>query len=67
VKNIFVDTNIIIGLLADRKPFNNFAIELVRRAEQKELSLFVSSHSIATTHYLLKKFFDEKELREILF
>ena len=67
MKKIFVDTNIIIDLIADRKPFSKFAIDLFHRAENKKINLFTSSHSIATTHYLLKKYIDEKDLRNILF
>ncbi|OFY98423.1 MAG: twitching motility protein PilT [Bacteroidetes bacterium RIFCSPLOWO2_12_FULL_31_6] len=67
MKKIFVDTNIIIDLIADRKPHSKFAIEIFKKSEDKELTLFTSSHSIATAHYLLKKYIGEKELREILF
>lgn len=67
MKKIFVDTNILIDLLADRRPFSKFAISLFEKAENKNISLFVSSHSIATTHYLLKKYVEEKELRVILY
>jgi predicted nucleic acid-binding protein len=63
---VFVDTNILVDLLSDRKPFSKFAIELFQRAENKEIELFTSSHSVATTHYLLKKYLEEKLLREIL-
>ena len=35
--------------------------------ESKKIELFASSHSIATAHYLLKKYIGEKELRQILF
>lgn len=66
MKKIFVDTNILIDLLADRKPFSKYATELFTLAEQKKTKLFASSHSIATTHYLLKRYVDEKSLREIL-
>lgn len=66
MKRIFVDTNIIIDLFADRKPFSKFAIDLFSRAEAKKLRLFTSSHSIATTHYLLKKYVEEKDLRDAL-
>lgn len=66
MKNIFVDTNIFIDLVADRRPFSKFAIELFDKAEKKKVRLFTSSHTIATTHYLLKRYVDEKELREIL-
>lgn len=67
MKKIFVDTNILVDLIADRKPFSKFAIDLFNKAEDKEIKLFTSSHSIATTHYLLKKYIDEKQLRDILY
>ena len=67
MKKIFIDTNIIIDLIADRKPFSKYAIALFKRAEEKKVHLFSSSHSIATTHYLLKKYMDEKALREVLY
>ncbi|WP_192348190.1 PIN domain-containing protein [Algoriphagus sp. Y33] len=62
----FLDTNIIVDLVADRKPFSKYAIEIFQKAEEGELEIFTSSHSIATTHYLLKKYLEEKELREVL-
>jgi len=67
MRNVFVDTNILIDLLADRPPFSKFAIEIFDLAERKQVRLFTSSHSFATTHYLLKKHIGEKELREILY
>lgn len=67
MKKIFVDTNIIVDLIADRAPFSKFAIDLFSKAEKREVLLFTSSHSIATTHYLLKKYIEERELRNILF
>lgn len=66
MKKIFVDTNILIDLIADRRPFSKFAIQLFSKAEEKKIKLYTSSHTIATTHYLLKKYLDEKDLREIL-
>ena len=64
---IFIDTNVIVDLIADRKPFSKFAIELFKKAENKQVYLYTSSHSLATTHYLLKKYLDEKSLREVLY
>ena len=66
MKKIFVDTNIIVDLIADRKPYSKFAIEIFEKVEHKKIKLYTSSHSIATTHYLLKKYIDEKKLRDIL-
>ena len=66
MKRVFVDTNILIDLLADRPPYSKFAVELFDRAEKDYVKLFTSSHSYATTHYLLKKFISETELRGAL-
>lgn len=67
MKNVFVDTNILIDLLADRRPFSKFAIEIFDLADKKKINLFTSSHSIATTHYVLKKYIKEQELRDVLY
>ncbi|MBK9109673.1 MAG: PIN domain-containing protein [Saprospiraceae bacterium] len=66
MKNIFVDTNIILDLLADRTPHSKFAIALFGIAESQKIKLYASSHSIATTNFLLKKHIDDKKLRSIL-
>jgi predicted nucleic acid-binding protein len=66
MKKIFVDTNILVDLLADRKPFSKYAIEIFNASENKKVKLFTSSHSIATTYYLLKKFIDDSSLRKTL-
>lgn len=67
MKKVFVDTNVLIDLIADRRPFSKFAIQIFSKAEERKIKLYTSSHSIATTHYLLKKYIDEKELRDILY
>jgi len=67
VKIIFLDTNILIDFLADRPPFSKFAIEIFDNAEKGNIKLYTSSHSFATTHYLLKKYIGELELRKLLF
>jgi len=66
MRKIFLDTNILVDLIADRKPFSKYAIEIFNTAETKKIKLFTSSHSLATTYYLLKKYVDDKTLREVL-
>jgi predicted nucleic acid-binding protein len=63
---VFVDTNILVDLLADRKPFSKHAVKIFNAAEAGRLKLFTSSHTIATTYYLLKKYQEDKLLREII-
>jgi predicted nucleic acid-binding protein len=66
MKRLFLDTNILIDLLADRKPYSKFSKELLTLAEQKEVRLFTSSHAMATTYYVLNKYGDDKALREAM-
>jgi predicted nucleic acid-binding protein len=66
LKIVFVDTNILIDLLADRPPFSKFAVAIFDSAERNKVKLYTSSHSIATTHYLLKKYLGEADLRKLL-
>ena len=67
MSKLFLDTNIIVDLISDRKPFSKYAIEIFQKAEEGKLELFTSSHSMATTHYLLKKYMEEKALRIVLY
>ena len=67
MNKIFVDTNILVDLIADRRPFSKFAVDLFSKAEKHKIELYTSSHSIATTHYLLKKYLEERELRKVLY
>jgi predicted nucleic acid-binding protein len=67
MKKVFLDTNIIVDLFADRNPFSKYSIEIFKKAEEKKIILFTSVHSIATTHYLLKKHLEEKILRDVLY
>jgi predicted nucleic acid-binding protein len=52
---IFLDTNIIIDLLADRKPFSNSAYIIFREAKKGNCELYTSSNSILTTFYILER------------
>lgn len=64
--NIFLDTNILVDFLANRSPFTEEAREVFELAEAGQLNLFTSTHSLVTTHYLLKKYEEEPVLRDRL-
>ena len=66
MKNLLIDTNIILDLLAKRQPFYDFAAELFSLADKKKIKLYTSSLSIINTNYILSKTLSEKEAREIL-
>lgn len=66
MKKVFIDTNILLDLIAHRPPFSKYAIMIFTQAEQKKIKLFTSSHTLAATHYLLQKWMNEKQLRQVL-
>ena len=66
MKRLFLDTNIIVDLLANRTPYSFQARELLVLAENKKIRLYTSTHAIVTAHYLLKKYSDERNLRKSL-
>jgi predicted nucleic acid-binding protein len=63
---LLIDTNIVIDLLAKRQPFYTDAAVLFSLADKGQLNLFVSSLTVANTHYVLSKFQDSEKARMIL-
>lgn len=63
---IFVDTNIVLDLLAKRKPFFSEAQELFSHADKKQVHLFVSSLTFANTYYVLSQSLKIENSRKIL-
>ena len=53
---VFLDTNIVLDLLAERKPFYKSAAVLATKAEQANFSLIVSPLTFVTAHHVLSKF-----------
>lgn len=64
MKNIFVDTNIIIDFISNRIPFGDHARNIFKLAEENRIRIYCNSHSIATTHYILRKVYPETTVRE---
>jgi len=55
MEKVFVDTNIIIDLLAKREPFYKDAQDLFTLSDKKEIQLFISSLSFANAYYSIVK------------
>lgn len=64
--SLFVDTNIIIDLLAKRQGFYESASVLFSRADNREVELLISALTFANTNYILSKLMSAKEARYIL-
>lgn len=69
MKKVFLDTNILLDLLLERKEFLRPALQIFSKADLGELRLFISALSFANAYYILfKATGDEaarKELRKI--
>ena len=66
MKKLFVDTNIVIDLLAKREPFYEAAAKLFSLADKRKIELYVSSLTFANTNYILSKINNSIVAREIL-
>jgi predicted nucleic acid-binding protein len=63
---ILFDTNIILDILLDRKPFSDLAVKLVSKVEKKEIKGFLGATTITTIYYLASKVAGKKKAdREI--
>jgi predicted nucleic acid-binding protein len=66
MKSIFIDTNIVLDLLAHRMPFYSEAAKLFSLADKKKVKLSISALCLADIHYILSKQIPEAEVRRIL-
>jgi predicted nucleic acid-binding protein len=56
MKKVFLDTNIILDLLAERDPFYDSIAKIATLADQKALLLVTTPISFTTVNYVLSKF-----------
>ena len=66
MKDLFLDTNIILDLLAYRMPFYTEAAKLFSLADKKKVKLSISSLGLADAHYILSRQNPEMEVRNVL-
>jgi len=66
MKRLFLDTNIILDLLAYRMPFYTEAAQLFSLADKKKVILSISSLCLADAHYILCRQNPAAKVRKIL-
>jgi len=66
MKNLFLDTNIVIDVIANRIPFSYPAAKLFDYAENGKINLFISALSYSHIYYILKKTSSHKAMLTIL-
>jgi predicted nucleic acid-binding protein len=66
MKNVFLDTNVLMDILANRQPFYKSSSAIYKLGLSKKVLFYTSSNTISTLHYLLKKFIEEDKIRMAL-
>jgi len=56
MNKVFLDTNVIIDLLAERSPFYEAIAQVTSLADRKIISILTSPISYTTSEYVLSKF-----------
>ena len=55
MKNIFLDTNVLIDFFADRKPFSIEAARLFNYSFNKKINIYISAVSYNNMYYILRQ------------
>jgi predicted nucleic acid-binding protein len=59
VTKIYLDTNVILDALFQRKPFDKDARQIFELADMQQIQLFTSADSMTNMYYLISKQFDK--------
>ena len=63
---LFLDTNVMLDLLCERRPHYDSVAKIIMLKENSEVELVVSSLSFVTCHYIMSKITDKKTVSEVL-
>jgi predicted nucleic acid-binding protein len=66
MKHLFLDTNVIIDVLANREPFSNVASKLLDYGDKGKLNIYISALSYSNIYYILRKTCSHKEMISLL-
>mgnify|MGYP003575172756 CR=1 FL=1 len=64
MQKVFLDTNIVIDFLGERKEFYQAAAKVLTLADKKIIKIFTSPTSISNAYYLLSKYENAKAALE---
>ena len=66
MKNVFLDTNVLIDFLADRRPFSLEAAKLFNYSFKKKVTIFVATISYNNIYYILRQSCSHPETLKVL-
>lgn len=64
--NIFVDTDVIIDFLIDRKPFSDHSAIIFDLADKGDIKIWISSSSINNVYYIVRKILGNKQALSVI-
>lgn len=66
MRRLFVDTNILLDLLAKREPFYHETAQLFSAADSGKVELFTSALSFANIHYVLSQRLKQQDAKNAI-
>lgn len=66
MKRIFIDTNVLVDLVLERKGFYQDARRLFNLCKERRITPYISSISVAIINYLLLKKYNEEKVKGLL-
>ncbi|PJZ44749.1 type II toxin-antitoxin system VapC family toxin [Leptospira brenneri] len=66
IRNVYLDSDVIIDYLYAREPFFQETVELISRIENKKIKGYISSPIIWNIFYILAKYTNEKSARALI-
>lgn len=66
MKSFFIDTNILLDFLADRKPYSDHSAIIFEHQQQRKLNLYVSAISFNNLYYIISKIDGHKTAIKLL-
>jgi predicted nucleic acid-binding protein len=63
---LFVDTNVVLDVLAQREPWFNDSARLLAHIEQGGATGHIAAHTLTTLHYLLSKHLGQQKTAAVL-
>ena len=66
MKGLFLDTNVIIDVLANRRPYVETSARLFDLSVKRKVTLYVSALSYSNIYYIIRKSVTHKQLLSIL-
>lgn len=65
-KNLLLDTNVLLDVILQRKPFEQHSLEVFRQCIFQKHKGIIAAHSITNMFYILRKYFSPEDLRSLL-